>query len=370
VYGYTAARSKRAERVLVPLLDILQSVPVLGFLSVTVTAFIALFRGSLLGRLNLPAGVDVFFVISGFIMLVANRRTGPGQFLLRRVIRVVPLYWVLTLALVLIALVRPELFRTTVLGTSYVLRSLLFIPYANPGHDGDIVPLLVPGWSLNFEMFFYLLFALLLLLPGRRRVAAAGLLFVTLLLTPALFPGLAWPREVLFYASPRLLEFWLGMVIAQAMLEARLDAVPAVLAAGVAALGAAILLAAPELPAALPAGLNMTLVVVLPAAAVILGVVALERQGQIRDIGWLHWLGDASYSMYLSHIFSLGVARFAWLKLGLGKADLLHAGGFAAFALACVVAGTWVCYSWIEAPAARLLQGWARPLRPRPAIAS
>jgi NitT/TauT family transport system permease protein len=48
-YGYAAARSKRAERLLVPLLDILQSVPVLGFLSVTVTAFIALFRGSLLG---------------------------------------------------------------------------------------------------------------------------------------------------------------------------------------------------------------------------------------------------------------------------------------------------------------------------------
>src|SRR6202012_2600948 len=49
VYGYAAARSRRAEKVLVPLLDILQSVPVLGFLSVTVTAFIALFRGSLLG---------------------------------------------------------------------------------------------------------------------------------------------------------------------------------------------------------------------------------------------------------------------------------------------------------------------------------
>jgi NitT/TauT family transport system permease protein len=48
-YGYAAARSRRAERLLVPLLDILQSVPVLGFLSVTVTAFIALFRGSLLG---------------------------------------------------------------------------------------------------------------------------------------------------------------------------------------------------------------------------------------------------------------------------------------------------------------------------------
>jgi len=48
-YGYAAARNRYAERVLIPLLDILQSVPVLGFLSVTVTGFIALFPGSLLG---------------------------------------------------------------------------------------------------------------------------------------------------------------------------------------------------------------------------------------------------------------------------------------------------------------------------------
>jgi NitT/TauT family transport system permease protein len=49
VYGYIAANSRLAERIMIPLLDILQSVPVLGFLSVTVTAFIALFPGSLLG---------------------------------------------------------------------------------------------------------------------------------------------------------------------------------------------------------------------------------------------------------------------------------------------------------------------------------
>lgn len=61
VYGYWAARSKRAERVLVPLLDILQSVPVLGFLSVTVTAFIALFRGSLLGL----EAASVFAIFTG-----------------------------------------------------------------------------------------------------------------------------------------------------------------------------------------------------------------------------------------------------------------------------------------------------------------
>jgi NitT/TauT family transport system permease protein len=61
VYGYAAARSRRAEKVLVPLLDILQSVPVLGFLSVTVTAFIALFRGSLLGL----EAASVFAIFTG-----------------------------------------------------------------------------------------------------------------------------------------------------------------------------------------------------------------------------------------------------------------------------------------------------------------
>jgi len=61
VYGYAAARSKRAERVLIPLLDILQSVPVLGFLSVTVTAFIALFRGSLLGL----EAASIFAIFTG-----------------------------------------------------------------------------------------------------------------------------------------------------------------------------------------------------------------------------------------------------------------------------------------------------------------
>src|SRR5579863_6831397 len=61
VYGYAAARSRRAEKVLVPLLDILQSVPVLGFLSVTVTAFIALFRGSLLGL----EAASIFAIFTG-----------------------------------------------------------------------------------------------------------------------------------------------------------------------------------------------------------------------------------------------------------------------------------------------------------------
>src|SRR5580692_2814388 len=79
-YGYTAARSKRAERLLVPLLDILQSVPVLGFLSVTVTAFIALFRGSLLGLE--AASIFAIFTAQAWNMTFSfyqSLRTVPGE---------------------------------------------------------------------------------------------------------------------------------------------------------------------------------------------------------------------------------------------------------------------------------------------------
>ncbi len=80
VYGYAAARNKRAERVLVPLLDILQSVPVLGFLSITVTAFIALFRGSLLGL----EAASIFAIFTGqawnmTFSFYQSLRTVPGE---------------------------------------------------------------------------------------------------------------------------------------------------------------------------------------------------------------------------------------------------------------------------------------------------
>ena len=95
-----------------------------------------------LGRLQ--TGVDIFFVISGFIMSVTSRDSRPGEFAARRLIRIVPLYWLLTITLAAAVLIRPQFFRTTVMSGTYLIKSLLFIPYANPGQSGTLVPLLVP----------------------------------------------------------------------------------------------------------------------------------------------------------------------------------------------------------------------------------
>ena len=329
-------------------------------------AYKVILRDSPLGWLNLPSGVDVFFVISGFIMVAATRRTTPSQFLLRRLIRVVPLYWILTLVLVTLGLAHPGWLRSTVLGPSEVLESLLFIPYANPGHEGQLVPLLVPGWSLNFEMAFYAVFALLLFLPQQRRSAVSGVFFAAVLALPLVLPDGLLPRPLLFYASPRLFEFWFGMLIAESAQRGRQTLMAPLTAAGLIVVGAGMLLG-PSLWS-IPEGLGQLLRIfkeVLPAAAIVLGVVALEQAGRVRRIGWLNWLGDASYSMYLSHIFALGLARALWLRLGMGVPDGLHAVAFLVFGLVSAVVLTWICHRWLEVPVTRILQGWSE--RPRPA---
>ena len=113
-------------------------------------------------------------MISGFIMVLTSSNAAPRDFAVRRIIRIVPLYWTLTGALMLLALWKPEAFRATAASLEYLVKSLLFIPYPNPGQGGQLFPLLVPGWSLNLEMFFYAVFTATLFPPRRRRIAAAA----------------------------------------------------------------------------------------------------------------------------------------------------------------------------------------------------
>jgi exopolysaccharide production protein ExoZ len=321
-----------------------------------IPAYRPYFEHSLLGNLNLASGVDIFFVISGFIMLISNRNSTPVSFAIRRVIRIVPLYWFLTLLLVVLALWQPAQFRTTVVSGGAVLKSLLFIPYLNPGHPGEVFPLLVPGWSLNLEMFFYLVFAFVLLAAGQWRLWIVGALFGLLVLLGVIGRDHGIAPELLFYTDVRLLEFWLGMLIAHFVLEDTLR-VSRPLAVGLIVAGFAVLLTGFPVNGLAPGSFPRTLLGnVLPSAAVIVGAIALERNGWIKDHPWLHWTGDASYSIYLTHIFSLGVARFVWARLGLEGGGLGAAAAFAVFGMLCVMGGAWLIYNTVEKPTLNALQ--------------
>jgi exopolysaccharide production protein ExoZ len=312
------------------------------------------------GGAHLANGVDLFFVISGFIMLVTSQRSTPADFARRRIMRVVPLYWVLTAVLAVLAYLRPELFRTTVLGLEFLLKSLFFIPYANPGQGGEFVPLLVPGWTLNLEMFFYAIFALVLFVPLNRRVALTGTIFLAVVLAGQLLRHSAYGGLIGCFASMRLFEFLSGMAIGQWYLRGELPkSMPA--CAGLVVLGFALLLAG--IPGATfepGSGPQMLAENVLPAALIVLGAVSLEQARGVPVFRPLAFLGDASYSMYLSHIFTLGAARFLWSKTVFQAPSAMHALGFACFAIALVVLASAGVYRLVEQPISRLLQGWQR----------
>ena len=156
-------------------------------------------------------GVDVFFVISGFIMVhISWGNFGqPGaaaDFLRKRIVRIVPLYWLATLAA--FAFHKVSATHGANAGFSELLRSALFIPYRD--EDGGWTPILPQGWTLDYEMFFYAIFAATIAFS--RRVAVALTVGALLIATVA---GSFFPPGVLAHlGSPIVLWFVLGIGLA------------------------------------------------------------------------------------------------------------------------------------------------------------
>lgn len=253
------------------------------------------------------AGVDVFFVISGFIMWVLSQRrpTTPARFLRDRLERIAPVYWIATGVMVAGALA--GLFPNMKLTLAHVFGSLFFVPHRSPS-NGEIWPVLVQGWTLNYEMFFYAVFAGCLLLPSRMRLAVLASVFVGL----AGFGLIRSSGNPVFatYTDPIILEFLIGAFIGKLWLEGRIPS-PATGAAlivvsllGFAFVGATYIGFGPLSFGPL-------------AAALVLGVLALEKAGAVRDVRPIAYLGDGSYSIYLWHTMAISVVAKLSLMLSI-----------------------------------------------------
>lgn len=282
-------------------------------------------------------GVDVFFVLSGFIMAYAtDPARGSLHFALRRVARIVPLYWFLTLALVGIALVLPQLLNSTKVSAEALGKSLLFIPYEKP--NGAVQPILFLGWTLCYEMFFYAIYCIALN-AGRMTipVAALGLMaFVAF--------GWVWPPETAlgkFYTAPILIEFILGMGLF--VLFSKLKPKPSVLAAVGCILVSVTLFYTLQ-------GQSRFLAIGLPSAAIVAAFLCLPyRDG--RAMTFLVLLGDASYSLYLSHPYVIQLPiKVLGDRFGLPVTAIA-----AVFAVAIAILLSILLYFWIEKPAQRAI---------------
>ncbi len=156
-------------------------------------------------------GVDIFFVLSGYIMArICEKNT--DFFLRRRLIRILPPYWTLTLLLFVVALGDPALLGSTSPDPVELLKSLFFIPFFKS--SGLLRPLLFVGWSLNYEMFFYLLLFFSLLLWKRRPLILASAVIVLLHYLALFLPPHHTPF-IAFFRESFILDFPLGIAAYQ-----------------------------------------------------------------------------------------------------------------------------------------------------------
>lgn len=280
------------------------------------------------------SGVDLFFVISGFIMVATNSEDDvtPLRFLALRIVRVVPLYWLATLAWIAYAAFAGS--PTSPFPPGAVAKSLLFVPYFSPGSPGGVWPILQNGWTLNYEMFFYALFALSLAMPARVRVAALAVTLGLLVAVGKVFGPFANPLA-LTYTSSYLLEFVAGMLLAHGWLRGEpRDSLPYSLFLIV--LGGYCI-----------GGSHPRLMILGGAFLIVAG--CLNPRIRALQSRPLLALGNASYSIYLVHQFVLEALARIWTPL-FPLATTAASVFFVSLALVLSALAGWLCYRLIERP--------------------
>ena len=151
-------------------------------------------------------GVDIFFCISGFIMMYVTEKS-TKNFISKRIIRIFPLYYAITLVTFIGCYVFPGLFAGDGYGPVGLIKSLLFVP----GEIGGIVkPIVRVGWTLNYEMFFYLILWCSMHISHKYRGVIAGVVLTVSVIIGTLFNNLPVPVEL--WTDSILIEFIFGIV--------------------------------------------------------------------------------------------------------------------------------------------------------------
>ena len=254
-------------------------------------------------------GVDLFFAISGFIMIYTayrsfGQRGASYDFLRRRIIRIVPAYWLYTSIVALLLFFVPHLFSSTKFEWKTVLSSYLFLlSEIRPNETGTI---LQTGWTLCYEVYFYLMFAILLIFPRNYFLTLAGIIF---LFGIGLGAQTELPPWGTVATNPILFEFFFGGVIAFLFINGYFLSRTLAWTAIVSGILSIILINQITFGA-----WSRVVYWGLPCCAILYGAVSLERGG-ITVPKLFVALGDSSYSLYLVHPLILPVLGKTWHML-------------------------------------------------------
>lgn len=298
-------------------------------------------------------GVDLFFLISGFVLTdrYLDRAGSPGMgpsFLIRRLVRIYPLYWIYSAVLLALIAIRPGLVHPSVYTNVDLIKSFLLFPQKSP-------PLLSVAWAISHLLYFYVVFALILT-AGRRRfvLCLAGWLGLVVI-------GYVWREHsaalrampwVHLVAHPMTAEFIVGCLLAHLLPRMGHRAARAAVIGGSLLLFVACLGWYAGHGMDLPRNWHRVLIFGLPGALILYGAAA-SSEGHGNPLSHaLRIFGDASYSLYLSHTLVISTVGRIWLTFPSSHAAL-NAGWVGAMLAAVLLMGL-LSYRLLELPLARL----------------
>jgi exopolysaccharide production protein ExoZ len=334
-----------------------------GLAAVFVVAFHSIFINAkyVSGESILPdifvfgqTGVDLFFVISGFVLIVAfHNRLGDralvADFLKRRFFRIYPVYWVYFAALAAVYMLKPGVMNSSVNGEINLLASFLLLP-------DETLPLLMVAWSLIQGVWFYLVFACILFLPASWCARAFAVWFLAIIAAAVLLPVPESPY-LRIAAHPFTLEFIMGAFAGMTYMRLKERSL-GMLVIGAISLFVGLVGIAYSVRTDVVDGSDVIGSISLERAFAVGGSYALVLLALALHERYQAWqmprvltaLGDISYSMYLSHILTLSLLGRIWVAFGYTGQPFLGAVGFWLAASAAVIAVSYLSYRLIERP--------------------
>ena len=229
-------------------------------------------------------GVDLFFVISGFIMthIQSLRKYSATTFFIKRLIRIVPLYWILTILMLVAYILFPAYFNTVKISPEWALASLLFLSQESVNR----FPLLYDGWTLEVEMMFYIVLSFLLIFKRDIIHTVLYTIFILICIT-------------LISKNFLLLEFAAGMLLGLIYQQHRLRSPYALLLLGVILFLLTIFIAPSN-----DLSFRRFIILGIPSLLIVYGALGVPQMKNPLAI----LIGDASYSIYLVQVFTLPVS--------------------------------------------------------------
>ncbi len=296
--------------------------------------------------------VDMFFVISGFALWLSmtTKDHRPGPFFAQRVLRIAPLYWIVTLLLGGGAMLLPGLFPNLKPTLQDLLLSLAFVPHFSATRPDKIWPIVVQGWALHYEMIFYVVLTLVLFVGRALRLAALAAILVGLAVAGVLFRPTSAVGITL--TDPVLLEFLGGALFAAWWAKGGRASRPV-------AFGLLVAAAAALVVGTVLAQTHVSIRALLlggPALMLVAATVLLEQGRKWPVLPRLLAVGRASYSIYLLHGFVISVIARIWIKSGLPTGTVPSGLVFVALCTVGSVLVGLVAFRFVEKPLADRLR--------------